>query len=97
MCRLKKALYGLKQASRASNEKIDSFFQKTSFSQLMGDSPLYIHSVDWLVIVIVIYADDLRIIGNHSHVIASTKQKLQREFEMTDLGLLYFFLGLEIW
>ena len=74
--KLKKPLYWLKQVPCAWDEKIKAFFQKTSFSHLLADSKLYIYNVDGLVIVIVIYVDDLIITSNHSHVITSTKQKL---------------------
>ena len=46
---------------------------------------------------IVIYVDDLIITGNNHAFLADTKQKLKAQFEMTDMGLLHFFLGLEIW
>ena len=46
---------------------------------------------------IVIYVDALIILGNDQGFISTTKQKLHAQFDMTDLGLLHFFLGLEIW
>ena len=95
--RLKTTLYGLKQAPRAWNEKIDKFFQKMGFSFLVAKPPLYIHKEDGLVTVIFIYVDDLIITSNHSQFMASTKQKLQRDFEMTNLGFHQFFQVLKIW
>ena len=46
---------------------------------------------------IVIYVDDLIISGDDQGFIFATKQKLHAHFDMNDLGLLHFFLGLEIW
>ena len=46
---------------------------------------------------IVIYVDDLIISRDDQGFISTTKQKLHAQFDMTDLGLLHFFLGLEIW
>ena len=46
---------------------------------------------------IVIYMDDLIILGDDQGFISATKQKLHAQFDMTDLGLLHFFLRLEIW
>ena len=46
---------------------------------------------------IVIYVDDLIISGDDQGFISATKQKLHAQFDMADLGLLHFFLGLEIW
>ena len=95
--RLKKALYGLKQASRAWNEKIDAFFQRNGFHRSTADPNLYIYRENGLSTVIVLYVDDLIITGGNVGHIAQTKASLQSEFEMTDMGLLHFFLGLEIW
>ena len=67
------------------------------FSHLVVDIKLYIYEEDGLVAVIVIYVYDLIITGNHSQFIASTKQKLLRDFDMINLFLLHFLLGLEIW
>lgn len=48
------------------------------------------------MVIFVSYVDDLLIIGDE-HVIKKCKQDLSAEFEMKDLGLLHYFLGLEIW
>jgi hypothetical protein len=44
----------------------------------------------------VLYVDDLIITGSTSSIIASVKTYLQDRFAMTDLGLLHYFLGIEI-
>ena len=94
--RLKKALYGLKQAPRAWNEKIDAFFQRTGFTRSSADPNLYIHKLKGLFTVIVLYVDDLIMTGNDDGFIRTTKSALSSEFKMTDMGLLHFFLGLEV-
>ena len=95
--RLKKALYGLKQAPRAWNEKIDAFFRRIGFHRSAGDSNLHIHRENGILTVIVLYVDDLIITGGNPKHIWKVKSTLKTEFEMTDMGLLNFFLGLEIW
>ena len=95
--RLKKALYGLKQTPCAWNDKIEGFFQDTSFLCLTADPQLYIHKADSLVTAIVIYVDDLIITRDNQSFIYVAKKKLHAQFEMTNMGLLHFFLGLEIW
>ena len=40
--------------------------------------------------------DDLFLTGEE-HLIAQTKRELSTEFEMKDLGLMHYFLGLEVW
>lgn len=47
------------------------------------------------MIILVLYVDDLLITGDH--LIIKCKQDLVAEFDMKDMGLLHYFLGLEIW
>ena len=47
--------------------------------------------------IVVLYVDDLVITGSHEEKISQTKQMLGREFEMTNLGLMHFYLGIEVW
>ena len=47
--------------------------------------------------IVVLYVDDLVMTGNHEVKISQTKQMLGREFEMTDLELVHFCLGIEVW
>ena len=48
------------------------------------------------MLIIVLYLDDM-ILTSDELLILSCKEDLAREFEMKDLGLLHYFLGLEIW
>ena len=48
------------------------------------------------MLIIVLYVDDLILIGDEL-LIHSFKANIEKEFEMKDLGLLHYFLGLEIW
>ena len=52
--------------------------------------------VEGKILIIVIYVDDLILMGDEK-LIHSFKEDLAKEFEMKDLGLLHYFLGLEIW
>ena len=47
-------------------------------------------------VILLIYVDDLILTGNEKQIIES-KKKLVEEFEMKDLGLTHYFLGLEVW
>eukprot|EP01018_Ginkgo_biloba_P026019 Gb_31534 [translate_table: standard] len=97
VCRLKKALYGLKQAPRTWYEKIDKYFLDTSFMRSSADSNLYMKVQDSMsVTFIVLYVDDLLITGNDVSMISDLKKYLQMNFEMTNLGLLHYFLGIEV-
>ena len=96
MCRLKRAPYGLKQAPRAWYTWIDSYFTGLGFSTSEVNPNLYLIVVEGKLLMIVIYVDDLILIGDEL-LILSCKEDLEKEFEMKDLGLLHYFLGLEIW
>jgi hypothetical protein len=52
--------------------------------------------VEGKILIIVIYVDDLILTGDEQ-LIRSCKEDLAKEFEMKDLGLLHYFLRLEIW
>jgi hypothetical protein len=47
-------------------------------------------------VILVLYVDDLFLTGEE-HLIAQTKRELSIEFEVKDLGLMHYFLGLEVW
>ena len=93
VCKLKKALYGLKQALRAWYERIDNYLTKLGYSKNEVDPNLYFKIDGDDMIILVLYVDDLLIIGEE-HLIKKCKQELTTEFETKDLGLLHYFLGL---
>ena len=47
--------------------------------------------------IMVLYVDDLVMMGNNEEKISQTKHMLGRDFEMIDLGLMHFCLGIEVW
>jgi hypothetical protein len=96
VCRLKKALYGLKQAPRAWYGRIDSFLMSLGFTKSKADSNLYFKIMDNEPVILLLYVDDLFLIGEEK-LIAECKKILVAEFEMKDLGLMHYFLGLEVW
>eukprot|EP00253_Pinus_taeda_P004308 PITA_04308 len=63
VCRLKKALYGLKQAPRAWYERIDSYLMKLVFTRSEADPNLYFKVEDDNPLILVLYVDDLFLIG----------------------------------
>jgi len=96
VCMLKKALYGLKQAPRAWNGRIDNFLRSLGFTKSKADSNLYYKVVDDGPIILLLYVDDLFLTGKEK-LIVGCKRKLDAEFEMKDLGMMHYFLGLEVW
>ena len=96
VCRLKRALYGLKQASHAWYTRIDKYFTRLGFTKSEADENLYQIVVEGKILIIVLYVDDLILTGDEQ-LIHSWKEDLAKELEMKDMGLLHYFLGLEIW
>ncbi|WVZ81277.1 hypothetical protein U9M48_028670 [Paspalum notatum var. saurae] len=85
--KLQKALYGLKQAPRAWYERLRKFLVDQGFQ--MGS-----HGKDLLIVQI--YVDDI-LFGGSSHALCSKFSKqMSREFKMSMMGELQFFLGLQI-
>ena len=48
------------------------------------------------IVFLVVYADDLLMIGNNESYIASIKKDSKKDFEMIDLGHLHYDLGIEV-
>ena len=94
--RLKRALYGLKKAPRAWYNKIDSYLMRNVFSKSDGKPTLYIKAKNDNVLTVVLYVDDLIFTGNDKALIGEFKEAMKNKFEMTDLGLLKYFLGIEV-
>eukprot|EP00253_Pinus_taeda_P007977 PITA_07977 len=96
VCRLKKALYGLKQAPRAWYSRIDSYLLENRFEKCEGEPTLYIKKKDGKILIIVLYVDDVIFIGNDDYLIENFKAFMKEEFEITDIDLLRYFLGIEV-
>jgi Reverse transcriptase (RNA-dependent DNA polymerase) len=74
-------LYGLKQSPGAWNTQIDVYFKEYGFMQCPYEHALYLNLI---------------FIKNNRDMIEKFKLEMTREFEMTDLGLMSYFLGLEV-
>ena len=66
------------------------------FTKSKEDSHLYYKVEDGNPVMLLLYVDDLFVIGTDG-LIANTKRKLAAEFEMKDLGMMHYFLGMEVW
>ena len=93
-CRLIKAIYGLRQPPIVWYHKIHASFAQHDFNRSTQDYSLYIN-YDRMILALV-YVDDLVLAAANSKEIGWIKGELAEEFEMTDLGELTAFLGLEI-
>ncbi|GKE35920.1 retrotransposon protein, putative, ty1-copia subclass, partial [Tanacetum coccineum] len=97
VCKLQKAIYGLKQASRSWNlcfhEKVTQF----GFSRSEYESCIYVKVSGSVVVFLVLYVDDILLIGNDIPTLQSVKDWLGKCFAMKDLGDAAYILGIKIY
>lgn len=91
-----KALYCLKQALRAWYSRIDEHLQSLGFVKSPSEATLYVKETIGNLIIVSVYVDDLLITGSDEEMIKEFKAEMHKAFEMTNLGLMSFFLGMEV-
>ena len=96
VCMLKNTLYGLKQDPRAWYGRIDSFLKILDFNKSKFDPNLCLKFMYDEPAILLLYVDELFLTGNEKYIM-DCKKKLAEEFKMKDLGLMHYFLGLEVW
>ena len=94
--KLKKALYGLKQAPRAWFSRIEGYFTKEGFEKSCHEHTLFIKRKESKILIVSLYVDDLIFTSNDFLMMQSFKNSMKKEFEMTDLGEMKYFLGVEV-
>lgn len=91
MCKVKRSLYGLEQVSKQWNKKLSSFHQSKH------DYSLYTKSLDGHFLTLLVYVDDILLVGDYLDLIASTKTTLDAKFIIKYLGVATYFLGLQLY
>jgi hypothetical protein len=94
--RLRKALYGLRQAPRAWNPKLDSTLKGMDFGQSPHEAAIYRWGNAGNALLVGVYVDDLVINGTKDAEVAVFKKEMKATFQMSDLGPLSFYLGIEV-
>jgi hypothetical protein len=75
---------------------IDSFLTRLGFIKRIVDTNFYFKVVDDIQIILLLYVDDMFLTGVEN-LISYCKRKLVLEFEMKYLGMMHYFLGLDVW
>eukprot|EP00253_Pinus_taeda_P006390 PITA_06390 len=96
VCRIKNALYGLKQAPRAWYYHLDKCLHQQGFSKGSFDSNLYIKIDNDKLLILVVYVDDIIFGKNEEAMSQNFAMVMQKEFEMSLLGELTYFFGLQV-
>jgi hypothetical protein len=96
VCKLKKSLCGLKQSPRMWYQKFDTYMLELGFTRSKEDHCVYFKLIGDHLIYLVLYVDDILLIGNNKEIIQDVKTQLSSKFDMKDLGASNFILGMEI-
>ena len=89
-------MYGLKQAPRAWFSRLDNYLQKQGYKRGTTDNNLYIKIEDQNMIIVVVYVDEILFESNLNTLNKKFAIEMKEEFEMSMLGELSFFLGLQV-
>ncbi|WRX22539.1 Reverse transcriptase [Theobroma cacao] len=93
--KLHKALYGLKQALKAWNERLSKFLVEKGYVRGSIDTTLFIKRYVNDLIVVQIYVDDIVFGATNEALCKNFTNEMQGEFEMSMMGELKYFLGLQ--
>ncbi|KAG7533498.1 Zinc finger CCHC-type [Arabidopsis thaliana x Arabidopsis arenosa] len=94
--KLNKALYGLRQAPRAWNNKLNHILCELKFKKCSKEPSVYRKEVKEHLLIIAVYVDDLFVTGTSLEIIKEFKKEMSSNFEMSDLGKLTYYLGIEV-
>ena len=87
VCRLKKSLYGLKQAPRQWYRKFESFMANHGYMKTNSDHCVFVQKFsNDNFIILLLYVDDMLIIGRDITKIKDLKKEMSKTFAMKDLG-----------
>ena len=93
--KLKKALYDLKQAPREWYERLSTFLLKKGFKMGKIDTNLFIKTKEKDMLLVQIYVDDIIFGATNVSLCEEFSKCMHHEFEMSMMGELNFFLGLQ--
>ena len=94
--KLTKALYGLKQAPRAWYERLSKFLLENGFNRRKIDNTLFIKTKGKDMLLVQIYVDDIIFGATNESLCQEFSRVMQGKFEMSMMGELNYFLGLQI-
>nr|GEZ13990.1 retrovirus-related Pol polyprotein from transposon TNT 1-94 [Tanacetum cinerariifolium] len=94
--KLKKALYGLKQAPRAWYDELSTFLLQNHFIKGTIDPTLFIRRFNDDVLVVQVYVDDIIFGSTHPRYTQLFSDLMKSRFEMSMMGEMTFFLGLQV-
>ncbi|GJV98312.1 retrotransposon protein, putative, ty1-copia subclass [Tanacetum coccineum] len=97
VCKLQRAIYGLKQASRQWNKRFDEEIKRFGFIQNRDEPCVYRKASGSDVVFLILYVDDILIMGNNIPKLKEVKDYLGKCFSVKDLGEAAYILGIKIY
>jgi hypothetical protein len=94
--KLRKVLYGLKQAPRAWYGRLRGFLFERGFDMGKVDQTLFLFRQGRDILIVQVYVDDIVFGGSSNSLVARFAKDMSRELEISMMGVLQFFLGLQI-
>ena len=96
MCHLRKSLYGLKQSPCAWFDKFSQTIETFGMQKSKFDHSVFYKNSSFGIILLVVYVDDIIITGSDSKGILSLEPFLHSQFHTKVLGMLKYFVGIEV-
>ncbi|GJR30287.1 retrotransposon protein, putative, ty1-copia subclass [Tanacetum coccineum] len=96
VCKLQRSIYGLKQSSRSWNKRFDVEIKKIGFTQNPDEPGVYLKASGSNVAFLVLYVDDILLMGNNVIMLQEVKSWLCKCFSMKDLREAAYILGIKI-
>ena len=97
MCKLHRSIYGLVQASRSWNIRFDKVIKAYGFIQTCGKACIYKKVSGNSVAFLILYVDDILLIGNDGEFSGKHKGVFGRSFSKKDLGEAAYILSIKIY
>src|SRR4051812_38974863 len=96
VCKLKRSLNGMKQSPRQWNRRFDKFMARISFIRSQFDHYVYFRFRPCnSFVILLLYVDDILIASKNVEDVMRVKAKLNKEFDMKDLGAASRILGID--
>lgn len=94
--RIVTGLYGLKQSGRVWNMALDKLLRSLGFFPLQSTSCIYVRGEGALMVIIIVYVDDLLICALRIEILIAVKAALLAAFKMDDKGPVSLFCGISL-
>lgn len=96
VCRLNRSIYGLRQSARCWHRRLNEALSKRGFKPSGADPCLFVRTVGTTRVFLLVYVDDMLIGSTNEFEVKRLFDSLKEEFELTCLGEVRHFLGMEV-